>query len=71
MISLAQQISEVQRELALRSQTYPKFVAQKKMRQGEADLHTARMHAVLKTLEWMMDHEGEIKIKFGTGYGNG
>lgn len=51
MISLAQQISEVQRELALRSQVYPKFVAQKKMRQGEADLHTARMQAVLLTLQ--------------------
>lgn len=60
MISLDQQISEVKRELALRSAVYPGLVAKKKMRQGEADLHVARMTAALKSLEWMRDHRAEI-----------
>lgn len=65
MISLDQQISEVRRELALRSAVYPGLIAKKKMRQGEADLHVARMAAVLKTLEWLAVNETEIKEKLG------
>lgn len=57
MIPISQQIAEVQRELAMRSQVYPGLVAKKKMRQGEADLHFARMTAALKSLEWMRDQE--------------
>lgn len=52
-IGLAQQIAEVERELALRNNVYPGLVARKKMRQGEADAHVARMQAVLKTLRWL------------------
>lgn len=51
MISLDQQISEIKRELSMRAAVYPGLVAKKKMRQGEADLHVARMQEVLKTLE--------------------
>lgn len=43
MISIDQR-----RELALRAAVYPGLIAKKKMRQGEADLHVARMQEVLK-----------------------
>lgn len=71
MIPIAQQIAELRRELAMRSQVYPGLIAKKKMRQGEADLHVARMSAALRSLEWLQEHEGEIKAMMGTGYGNG
>lgn len=64
MISLDQQISEVKRELAMRAAVYPGLVAKKKMRQGEADLHVARMTAALKSLEWLAVHD-EIKGMMG------
>lgn len=65
MIPLIHQISEVKRELALREAVYPGLVLKKKMRQGEADTHRARMTAALKTLEWLQEHEGEIKAAIG------
>lgn len=46
-IPLAQQIAEVERELALRTQVY------KKRPPKNADEHMARMQAVLRTLKWM------------------
>jgi hypothetical protein len=55
MISLSQQIEEVERELRLRSEAYPRWVATRKMRQAEADYHVARMLAVKATLEWLRD----------------
>lgn len=60
MIPLNQQISEVQRELSMRAAVYPGLVAKKKMRQGEADMHTARMTAALKSLEWLAANEAFI-----------
>lgn len=60
MIPLEQQISEVKRELSLRAAVYPGLIAKKKMRQGEADLHTARMTAALKSLEWMRDNHTQF-----------
>ena len=53
MIPLDHQIAEVKRELAMRSRVFPGLVARGKMRQGEADQHTERLQAVLKTLEWL------------------
>jgi hypothetical protein len=47
---IAQQVSEVERELALRRSVYPGLVGRGKMRQAEADEHMARMEAVLATL---------------------
>lgn len=60
MISIEQQIAEVQRELAMRSQVYPGLVSKKKMRQGEADMHMARMQAALKTLEYLRDNHTQF-----------
>ncbi len=59
-IPIEQQISEVQRELALRRNVYPGFVARGKMRQGEADEHIARLEAVLTTLMWLRDNRAWV-----------
>ena len=55
MISLAQQIEEVERELTLRSRVYPGFVASGKMKQSIADYHMGRMRAVLQTLKRLQE----------------
>ena len=60
-IPIASQIAEVKRELALRANTYPRLVGSGKMRQGEADLCTARMEAVLATLMFVQKHEGGFR----------
>lgn len=49
-ISLAEQIAEVQRELALRKQVYPKLIKRNQLDAGEAKYQTKCLEAVLKTL---------------------
>jgi hypothetical protein len=49
-VPLALQIAEVEREIAMRANVYPKLVRTGKMRQGEADEHIRRMRGVLATL---------------------
>ena len=51
MISLPQQIEEVEREIALRERVYPHQVRTGKMRPSIADYHMERMRAVLATLK--------------------
>ena len=53
-ITLQDQISEVGRELGLRRNVYPKFVASKRMTQAEADWHIARLDAAYKTLKSLL-----------------
>ena len=60
-ISIAGQIAEVHRELALRQNVYPSRVAAGKMRQSEADLCLPRMRAVLDTLMFCQQHEPAIR----------
>jgi len=60
-IPIASQIAEVKRELALRANTYPRLVAAGKMLQGEADLCTQRMQAVLATLMFCQANEPDIR----------
>lgn len=50
-ISLEDQIACVKRELRLRTTTYPKWVAAKRLRQDAADREIAVMTAVLETLQ--------------------
>jgi hypothetical protein len=50
-VPLHQQIDEVEREIRLRCEVYPRWVMQRKLRQGEADEHLKRMRAVLATLK--------------------
>lgn len=56
-VPLLHQIEELERELVFRRDVYPRQVARKKMRQGEATLHTARMEAALKTLRWLQGRD--------------
>lgn len=60
-VAIAGQIAEVKRELALRTNTYPRLVAAAKMRQAEADLCMNRMQAVLDTLMFCQRHEADIR----------
>ena len=60
-VSIAGQIAEVTRELALRRNTYPRLIAAGKLRQSEAELCTARMEAVLATLMFCQAHETAIR----------
>ena len=49
-ISLAEQLECVDRELSMRSRTYPRWVEQHKLTQALADKEMARMRAVRATL---------------------
>ena len=66
-ISLSQQIDEVKRELALRSEVYPRRINSGKMKQSLADYQTVRMQAVLRTLEWLQRNEAKVRILMTEG----
>ena len=51
MITLEAQITEVKRELALRSRVYPRWVSCGKLKRERADSLLEAMQAVLETLE--------------------
>jgi hypothetical protein len=61
-IPLAGQIAEIKRELAMRANVYPRLVAERKMRQSEADLCISRMEAVLATLMFCQQYEADIRL---------
>lgn len=50
-VSLPDQITCVEREIAMRKSAYPRWVAGKKLAQAKADHELAAMQAVLKTLQ--------------------
>lgn len=52
-ISLTAQIEELEREIAMRREVYPRLVARGKYRRSEADLLMARMMAARDTLKWL------------------
>ncbi len=58
---LTHQIEEIEREIKLRENVYPGLVKKGSMRQSIADFHLGRMKAALATLQWVRDHEAEIK----------
>jgi len=60
-VSIAGQIAEVVREIALRKNVYPRSVAAGKLRQGEADLCMQRIEAVLATLLFVQKHEAGFR----------
>ena len=60
-VSLADQIAEVQREMAFRKRVFPRLVSQEKMTQAEAARHMTNMAAVLLTLETVRDMRLTIK----------
>lgn len=58
--SIAGQIAEVRRELALRRNVYPKFVREGRMKQAEAELCMVRLEAALSTLQWVAENRDAI-----------
>lgn len=50
-VSLDEQISEVQREIALRKRVYPRWVSEGKIQKEQADLQILTMEAVSWTLK--------------------
>ncbi len=71
MVTLTMQISEVEREIAMRRQVYPSLVGKGKMRQAEADHKIAIMTAVRDTLTKLhgvtvTDQNGQqVNLKLG------
>ena len=63
--SLAQQIEECAREIRLREDVYPRMVRARKMREGVAEHHLARMKAILVTLEWLQERRDLIVQRLG------
>ena len=57
MITLDDQVAEIERELFFRGRVYPGLVARGKMTQKEADRHTARMRAALDTIKGLAAKE--------------
>jgi hypothetical protein len=57
VITLNQQIEEVERELAMRRQVYPNLKGSK----AQKDYQMLRMEAVHKTLRWLRENEALIK----------
>lgn len=60
-ISLIGQIAEVEREIAMRQQVYPRQVHQGKMKQVEAELLIGRMQAVRASLAFLKANEDDIR----------
>lgn len=63
--SLQAQISEIERELALRKNVYAGLVRSQRMKQGEADLHMTIMGQVLLTLKWLQKNEATVRTAVG------
>ena len=61
-VPLGAQISEVKRELEMRRNVYGRQVAAGKMRQSEAEMFINRMEAVLRTLEYVREHQTTIIV---------
>lgn len=60
-ISLTGQIQEVEREIALRHNVYPRQVSKGDLKQATADLLIERMEAVRTTLVWLQKHEAVVR----------
>lgn len=52
-VTLDEMIAEAGREIGLRRNVYPTFVARQKMSQDDADEHMRRMQAIVDTLNWL------------------
>ena len=60
-ISISQQIDEVDRELKMRADVYPRQVSSGKLRPSIADYQIKRLEAVKATLEWLRDNETDVR----------
>lgn len=59
-ISIIGQIAEVEREIHMREQVYPKQVREGRMKEAEATMLLDRMRAVLATLHFCRQHKADI-----------
>lgn len=64
--SLAQQIEEIDRELAQRRDVYPRLVSSGKLRQSVADYQVGRLESARATLVWLQEHELTIKQRLAS-----
>lgn len=60
-ISIIGQIAEIEREIRMRDQVYPKQVREGKMKPEEANMLMDRMRAVLATLHFCRENEADIR----------
>lgn len=60
-VPLAEQIKEVEAELAIRAEVYPRLTAKLPKRAAEFERRGARLRAVLATLQWLARNETRIK----------
>ena len=66
MISLAEQIAEAERELALRRKCYPAWVQSGKLAHEDAYHQLQCMEAIIKTLLRLAAEQRQLSL-FGTG----
>lgn len=66
-VSLADQIAEVKREIAMRKSVYLRQIDAGKMNAEDAERRTVNMAAVLDTLEQVRDHAGEQVLMWADG----
>ena len=57
--TVAEQIAELERELALRRRVYPDFIARKRLSARAADLQIARIEAAIDTLTRLAASPGD------------
>lgn len=60
-ISIIGQITEIEREIAMRQKVYPHQVSAGKMKPGEADMLMERVYAIRDTLMFCREHEADIR----------
>lgn len=60
-VSINAQIEEIDREITLRRQVYPRLVRKREMRESVGDMHIERMEAARTTLQWLRDNEADIR----------
>jgi hypothetical protein len=66
MITLAEQIAEAQRELALRRQCYPAWIKSGKLDAGDAQYQIAVMEEIVRTLMRLDAEQRQLSL-FGPG----
>lgn len=59
-VSIAQQLEELDYELAQRAKVYPRIAAKEPRRKAELEYHVARLQAARTTLVWLRDHRAQL-----------
>lgn len=60
VFSIDQQIEEVERELKMRREVYPRQVQRGTMKSSVVEYHIKRMEAALATLKWMKENRPAV-----------